>query len=147
MKTLKTILITLLYILYGVISYAQNPITNLTASYRYPDLTNLEVSAMSATELQMEKINFTLNVTLGSISDISKIAVLLGTSEGSSDIFYKEFEYNVNDTFDDGTSYSTTGNLINIGMGPFAGSEHYYVEVIAIMEDESHSESARVTIQ
>lgn len=146
MKT-RTIIITMLCTLYGVISYSQSPISNLTASYRYPDLTNLEVAAMSATELQMEKINFTLNITLGSTSDISKIVVLLGTTEGSSDIFYKEFEYNVNDTFDDGTSYSTTGNLINIGLGSFAGSEHYYVEVMAIMEDESHSEPERVTIQ
>lgn len=143
----RTIIITILCSLYGVISYSQSPISNLTASYRYPDLSNLQVAAMSATELQMEKINFALNITLGSISDISKVAVLLGTTEGSSDIFYKEFEYNVNDTFDDGTSYTTTGNLVNIGLGPFVGSEHYYVEVMAIMEDESRSESVRVTIQ
>lgn len=146
MKT-KTIVFIVLSAFYSVLSIAQNPVSSLTASYRYPNLTNLEIAAMSATELQMEKINFTLNVTLGSTSDISKIVVLLGTTEGSSDIFYKEFDYGVNDTFDDGTSYSTTGNLINIGIGPFAGSEHYYVEVMAIMEDESRSESARATIQ
>lgn len=146
MKT-RTIIIIMLCILYGVISYGQNPVSSLTASYRYPDLTNLQVAAMSATELQMEKVNFSLNITLGSTSDISTIVVLLGTTEGSSDIFYKEFEYNVNDTFDDGTSYTTTGNLVNIGLGPFVGSEHYYVEVMAIMEDESRSASVRVTIQ
>jgi hypothetical protein len=128
-------------------SEAQNPISNITASYQYPELTQVQLSAMSPLQLQMERISLSVNVSITEGQNLSKILVLLGTSEGSSDVFYKEFDYGTAGVFADGTSYTTSGNGVALGLGSFSGVEHYYIEVTALMQDGSQGTGVRTIVQ
>lgn len=146
MKT-KICLCALLCIAATVLTKAQSPVSGITASYQYPQLTQVQLAGMDALQLQMERIALTINVGISDPQDISKILVLVGSTEGSSDVLYKEFEYGSAGVFSDGTSYSSSGNGAVIGLGTYTGIEHYYVEAAAILEDGSQSASVRLIVQ
>lgn len=146
MKT-KIILTTLLCITVLTVTRAQNAITTLTANYQYPQLNQIQLAGMNAIQLQMEQIKLSATVGVDNTQQISKLVVLIGTVEGSSDISYKEYDYGVEGTFADGTSYTASGSNVLLGIGTYSGVEHYYVEVAAIMQDGSQSTGMRAAIQ
>ncbi len=126
---------------------AQNTISGITASYQYPELSQVQIAGMTPLQLQMERIILDVSVTITNAQDVSKLIVLLGTTEGSSDVVYKEFDYNTEGIFADGTSYSTSGNRVTLGLGTFTGVEHYYIEVAALMQDGTQTAAIRTVVE
>ena len=88
-----------------------------------------------------------LNLTAGATQGLSKIVVMLGSSEGSSDVFYKEFVYEATGNFADGTSYSSNGNSITLALGNRTGARPMYAEVFGMMSDGKRSKPKRVVIE
>lgn len=148
MKTKISILFFLIACVFFVKNAgAQNPISGVSASYQYPELTQVQLAVFSPLQLQMERIALSVNVSISDAQNISKILVLLGTSEGSNDVFYKEFDYGTAGVFADGTSYTVTGNGAALGLGSFSGVEHYYIEVTVLMQDGSQGTGIRTMVQ
>lgn len=145
MKT-KIFLLILISVIAAEIVKAQNPISSVVASYQYVNLVPVQIAGMSSEQLQLENKNFNVIATLQSTTGVSKIAVMMGSGNGSNDLFYKEFILNEEGTSDDGTFYSSNGNNLNFGIGQYSGPPRYYVEVFAIMEDGSFSESVRTEL-
>lgn len=126
---------------------AQDSLLSLTGSSEFTGLSNEAVAAMNPMELSMAKKSVTLTVNVASSSGIAKIAVMLGNSKGSNDIFYKEFDLGDTGNFDDGTFYHNSGGNLVFGIGTFRGASEYHAEVFAIMENGTRSKSARYVIQ
>src|SRR5688500_351274 len=69
--------------------------------------------------------------------NLAKIHVKLGTTPGGSDIFSKDFLFDVEGSFSDNTSYWRGGLKILLGIGQFTGLNSYYSEVQ--LEDTSQN--------
>lgn len=110
-------------------------VSAVTANYQYTNPDQALLDTLDASLLQLEERNITATITLSSSDNISKIALMLGSTEGSNDIFYKEFDFGVSGTFADGTSYAASGNTLSIGLGRFNGSPQYFVGAYAIKSD------------
>ncbi|MCG3167816.1 MAG: hypothetical protein POELPBGB_03611 [Bacteroidia bacterium] len=119
----------------------------VTATWQYTNPDQALLDTMEAGLLQLEEKDITATVTLASNENISKITVLLGSSEGSNDVFYKEFTFGSNGTFSDGTSYSSSGNTITLGLGKFRGRPQYYIGAGVIKTDGSIEQGASNLIQ
>ncbi len=126
---------------------AQTTVANLSASTQYVNTDQTALDTMPLTILRMEQRTITLNVALGNIQNISKIATAIGSSEGSNDLFYKEFNLGAEGNFSDGTSYHAQGNTVTISVGNYSGALAYYAEVFAIKTDGTRTEGRRVEIQ
>jgi hypothetical protein len=124
----------------------QNAVNTVSASYDYVIADSTELSLPDSLQFMMLKKRITASVSTGNTSGVSKLVVLLGSSEGSNDMFYKEFDWGQSGDFGDGTSYHSSGNGIAIGTGVHPGREIYYVEVFAMKEDGTRSESRRVQV-
>ncbi|CAN5566616.1 hypothetical protein BH11BAC1_BH11BAC1_06600 [soil metagenome] len=70
----------------------------------------------------------TMNITLDNTDLINKVHVTLGSTPSGSEYMSTSFDYNTQGTFG-ATSYSQTGNNIQLGLGSFVGMEHYYASV------------------
>jgi hypothetical protein len=127
-------------------SHAQNPVSSLTVSAEYlsPDSSLFQLLPEERREMEERKINAYVN--LSASEGVEKIALSLGSSEGSNDIFYKEFIYGDEGDFSDGTSCHSSGNGFSFCIGNYAGFSQYYVAVFTIMSDGSMSESIRYTL-
>lgn len=77
---------------------------------------------------------------------MDRIAVMVGLTEGGSDLFYKEFDFDTPGTFADGTSYSRSGNMVTISLGGFSGYGAYYTEVVAIQTNGSSETGIRAAL-
>jgi hypothetical protein len=126
---------------------AQNPVAHLGATATYLNTDQAALDTMPIFILLMEERSITLNVVMGNTNGVSKIAAAIGSSEGSNDLFYKEFEYGTEGNFQDGTTYQAQGNTIDLGVGNYAGAAVYYAEVFVIKEDGTRGEGKRVEIQ
>jgi hypothetical protein len=69
--------------------------------------------------------------------NLAKIHVKLGTAPGGSDIFSKDFLFDVEGSFSDNTSYWRGGFKVLLGIGQFIGLNSYYSEVQ--LEDTSEN--------
>ncbi len=79
----------------------------------------------------------TVFIKLQDTLSLAKIHVKLGTTQGGSDLFSKDFLYDDSGNFTDGTSYSRNGLNILLGIGQFTGLNSYYAEVK--LEDTSQN--------
>lgn len=165
MKT-KTLFLSILCTSYTVCSSAQNDsldlsalhnepganpnanftaIATLGASAEYVNTDQVALDAMPPFILEFEQRVVTLNLVMGNTSGITRIAAAIGSSEGSNDIFYKEFDFGTQGEFGDGTSYHAQGNTVQLGLGNYVGS--YYAEVFALRSDGTKSERKRYRIE
>ncbi len=147
MKNKIALLITIIAntILWSV-SYAQNPISSLAVNANYTSSDSLLFQLLPPERREMEQRTFSAIINLSSTSGVSKIGVALGSSEGSNDIFFKEFTYGEEGDFSDGTSCHASGNGFAFGIGDYAGLSEYHAEVYAIMSDGSKKEPVRYTL-
>ncbi|MGE3823760.1 MAG: hypothetical protein AB7G44_06005 [Bacteroidia bacterium] len=143
---MKKIFMALMAVCGFYFAQGQNAISTVSANYEYVFNDSSELTMPDSLQFVMLKKRITVNVSTGNTSGVSKLAVLLGSSEGSNDIFYKEFDWGQSGDFGDGTSYHSSGSSVTIGTGVHQGREIYYVEVFAMKEDETRSESRKQTI-
>lgn len=143
---MKKLFLVFIAVLGFYCSIAQNAINTVSASYEYVIADSAELELPDSLQFMMLKKRITVNVSSGNTSGVSKLAVLLGSSEGSNDIFYKEFDWGQSGDFGDGTSYHSSGSSVAIGTGVHQGRKIYYVEVFAMNEDGTRSESRKQTI-
>lgn len=135
----RLLLFTLLFSFSIICSYAQNPITSVSAT--------AESTNPSSTFFQrLQQKHYVLNVVTENTEGVQKIAAMLGSSEGSNDIYYKEFDFGEAGNFDDGTSYSATGTVLTLGLGNRRGAGTVYAEVFAVYSDTVRSEGVRVRL-
>lgn len=127
----------LLLITLHLFTYGQNPISTVQIVPSYPAANSEQLADMNAETRSVLSTNLELRVVFSSTVDVAKIAVKIGLKESGSDLFYKEFEYGIEDTFEDGTSYSANGNTVTLGLGNYSGYGTYYTEVFVIREDGS----------
>lgn len=130
------LLLTSAFLLLHSSSQAQT-VSAITATYQYTNPDQAYLDTLDANLLQLEERSITATITLASSDNISKIAVMLGSSEGSNDVFYKEFAFGVTGTFGDGTSYVASGNTITISMGNFMGAPQYHLSAYGLKPDGS----------
>lgn len=76
---------------------------------------------------------------------ISKIHVRMGNTNGSNDLFSKQYDFDVTANFPDGTSYRREGNVIYLGIGDYTGLNHFYAE--AKLEDSLGVISAPINFE
>lgn len=136
----KKILALLSFVTFCLFSYSQNPIATVQIVPSYPGANSEQITSMDAEIRSVLSTDLELRVIFSGTVDIAKIAVKIGLKEGGSDLFYKEFDYGVEDTFEDGTSYSANGNTVTLGLGDFNGYGTYYTEVFVIRGDGSIEE-------
>jgi len=79
----------------------------------------------------------TVFIKLQDTLNLSKIHVKLGTTSGGSDLFSKDFSFDVSGNFSDSTSYTRNGLNVLLGIGQFIGLNSYYAEVR--LEDTSQN--------
>ena len=77
----------------------------------------------------------TFVIALQDTSTISKIHVKLGSSEGGSNFFTKDYDFNPAGEYQDGTSLRKEDLKLYIGIGTYTGLNHFYAE--AVIEDTS----------
>lgn len=118
----------------------QSPIESISGEYTYVNPDTVFLSSLPEDLLQLEDRLIMLHLSFGATEGISKLAVAAGSSEGSNDLFYKEFSWGQGGDFDDGTYYHTTGSMAEIGIGVFSGLPRYYLGVYCIKADGSLSE-------
>ena len=147
------LLVALIFVKIGTAQTPAEPplvIADLTEpAPRYTPATVIAHLSGSANESQdlFAPLNIQLQITAGATQGLSKIAVLVGSSEGSSDVFYKEFVYEAAGNFADGTSYSSNGNSITLALGNQAAALPLYAEVFGIMSDGKRSKGKRCLIE
>ena len=71
----------------------QNAVNSISASYEYVVNDSSEFELPDSLQFMMLKKRITASVSTGNTSGVSKLAVMLGSSEGSNDIFYN-FPFN-----------------------------------------------------
>ena len=124
--------------------FAQASLSNLNGSFEYvSDSTTL--SQLDSSLLAMEERTLSISVNCSG-SGIAKLAVSVGSAEGSNDVFYKEFDYGQTGTFGDGTSYSSSGSNHTVSVGNYAGFSDYYLEVKALLSNGDEGGSVRGSI-
>lgn len=127
------------------VSLGQNPISEISVSTHYVGLDSVALAQMDTNQLAATPKTFAVVVELASSSNVSRLVLMLGSADRSNDIFHKEFEYGVSGDFGDGTSYHSSGNEIILGTNVY-GEHRHYLQVYAIMEDESESEHVNLTV-
>lgn len=128
------------FITFCLFSFGQAPISTVQIVPSYPSADSEQLAGMDAEVRSVLNTDLELRVVFSNTVDIEKIAVKIGLKEGGSDLFYKEFDYDVEDTFEDGTSYSASGNTVTLGLGNYSGYGTYYTEVFVIRGDGSSEE-------
>ncbi|UPT69005.1 MAG: hypothetical protein M0D57_10460 [Sphingobacteriales bacterium JAD_PAG50586_3] len=86
-------------------------------------------------------------VDLVDVDNISSVEVILGSTDGTSNLLSKSFNFSTEGIFTDGTSYSRQGNLLNIGLGLFPVTQAYFASVKLHLEDGSYSSPLYFSIQ
>lgn len=137
--------IILLLFLSAFTTKAQNPIADIGTHIEYLELDEQAMGGMSEEELAAWPKVLFIDLMVIPNAQISAIAISIGSSKGSNDMFYKEFSYGADGDFPDGTSYHTNDSHINIGTIPY-GLHLRHVEVIALMNDGDQSQPVRTTI-
>ncbi len=136
------------FVLLGLIavslfSQAQNPISTVQILPTYPTADSTQLADMDSEIRGLLAVDLELEIDLSSTSNISKIAAKVGLAEGGSDLFYKEFEYNTVGSFEDGTSYSSDGTTVTLGLGQLEGYGTYHTEVFVIRGDGTKESPTR----
>ncbi|MCG3165592.1 MAG: hypothetical protein POELPBGB_01360 [Bacteroidia bacterium] len=144
---IQTFFFILCSVFYFTKTFGQTTVTHLSATAEYLNPDQAALDSMPLNILRMEERAFTLQITLGNTQNVNKIVVALGSSDGSNDLFYKEFAYGVDGNFQDGTFYHSNGNNVSVGIGNYAGAITYYAEVYAIKENGTRTEGKRYSIQ
>lgn len=143
---MKKLFATLCLSVFCFVSFSQNPVSSVQINPSYPSATTSQVSGMDTETRAHVQTDLSVEINLSSVVNMGKIAVKVGLVEGSSDLFYKEFEFDTPGTFADGTSYSRSGNIVTIGIGSFSGYGKYYTEVVAIRTNGSAETGVRTVL-
>lgn len=143
---MKKIFATLCLSVFWLVSNGQNLISSVQVNPSYPNATTSQVSGMDAETRSHVQTDLAVEVNMSSVVNMGKIAVKVGLTEGGSDLFYKEFEFDTPGTFTDGTSYTRNGNIVTIGLGSFSGYGTYYTEVIAIRTNGNAEAGVRTVL-
>lgn len=138
----NTFLLLSFAVLYSIAN-AQSPVDTIQASAQYTTTDQAYLDTLDEQLLLLEEREITVNIIMAYDSIVSQLIVMLGTDEGSNNIFYKKFDYGSNGNFSDGTSYQSNGNNITVKIGRFSGMPRYYVEVIPIAQDGSMNLGAK----
>lgn len=122
-----------------------------TISHLNVSATPLQQSASAGGQspfaLALSRSSINLHITLMPLQGISKIVVMLGSSAGSNDVFYKEFDPAQQGQFDDGTSLQRNGMSLNIGINDSRAPLPLHAEVFALLNDGTRSLSRRVIVE
>lgn len=131
------------FLLTGVFSNAQNPVSSINVTPSYPSASSEQLFSMDAETRAHVQTDLAVEVTLSSLVGIGKIVVKVGLVEGGSDLFYKEFDYGIEGSFEDNTSYNSNGNIVTLGLGQYSGYGTYYTEVFVIRGNGSAESTTR----
>lgn len=137
--------ILLLSILITHDCWSQNPVTHVSVSSEYVGLTSQQIAQMSPEELDVVTKILEVGVTIGQSTGIDKVVVMIGSAEGSNDIFYKEYDFGVTGDFEDGTYYQENGNVLTLGTTACVPFKNY-VSVETIKDDGSRTIPVRTII-
>ncbi len=133
----KKIFATLCLSLFGFVSFSQNPISSVQILPTYPTADSTQLADMDADIRAHVETGIELQVALTSVTDVDMVVIKVGLTEGGSDLFYREFDFDSPETYPDGTSYARNGNTLTLGIGDFQGYGTYHTEVSIVKGDGS----------
>jgi hypothetical protein len=81
----------------------------------------------------------TITVPFENVTNVARLHVKLGSSEGANDIYNRVFELNGTEIPEDGSSIFLQQSSIYLTLGTFSNQGTYYSEVKAEMSDGSFS--------
>lgn len=70
----------------------------------------------------------TMVIEVSDTTNISKIHVKMGSSDGANDLFSQIFNFDVTDSLPTGTTYLREGKVIYLGIGNYTGLNHFFGE-------------------
>lgn len=87
----------------------------------------------------------TMIIEVSDTTNISKIHVKLGSTEGGNDFFSQIFNFDVTDSLPSGTTYFREGKVIYLGIGNYTGLNHFFGE--AKLENSAGTMGSAITYE